>query len=191
MVRKGRQSRDFVAQTALGWMYAEGHGVTQDLAHAVALFQRVQIKGTPSDSTFWTMYLKGQGLPQDFVQASNCFGKAADQGDARAQTALGWMYADGQEGMPQHSAQAGHWFGKAAEQGDAYAQANLSWLYANGQGVVQDDTLALMWSTLAFAHAEDDATRKLAASIRDAVAAEMTPDQVAEAKRMAGDRFRK
>ena len=74
---------------------------------------------------------------------------------------------------------------------NAYAQANLSWLYANGQGVAQDDTQALMWSTLALAHAEDDATRELAASIRDAVAAKMTPDQVAEAKRMAGDRFPK
>ena len=125
------------------------------------------------------------------MQAFNYFGKAADQGDARAQTALGWMYADGQEGTPQDFAQAGHWFGKAAEQGNAYAQANLSWLYANGQGVAQDDTKALMWSTLALAHAEDDATRELAASIRDAVAAKMTPDQVAEAKRMAGERFPK
>ena len=94
-------------------------------------------------------------------------------------------------GPPQDFAQAGLWFGKAADQGNAYAQANLSWLYANGQGVAQDDTQALMWSTLALARAEDDATRKLAASIRDAVAAKMTPDQVAEAKRMAGERFPK
>jgi len=99
------------------------------------------------------------------------------------------MYADGQEGMPQDFALAGHWFGNAADQGDAYAQANLSWLYANGRGVGQDDTQALMWSTLALARAEDDATRELAASIRDALVAKMTPDQIAEVQRMARERF--
>ena len=87
--------------------------------------------------------------------------------------------------MAQDFALASHWFSKAADQGNAYAQANLSWLYANGQGVAQDDTHALMWSTLALAHAEDDATRELALKVRDGVTAKMTPDQIAAAQRMA------
>ena len=84
-----------------------------------------------------------------------------------------------------------HWFSKAAEQGNAYAQANLGWLYANGLGVQQDDTQALMWSTLAVAGAEDDATRELAVKVRDALAAKMTPAQIAEAQRLARQRFPK
>jgi len=171
-------------------MYAEGHGVAQNLAQAVALFRKAADQGNAqAQYNLGAMYAKGQGLPQDFVQAFNWFGKAADHGNALAQTALGLMYADGQEGMPQDFALAGHWFGKAADQGNAYAQANLSWLYTNGQGVGQDDTQALMWSTLALARAEDDATRELAASIHDALAAKMTPDQIAEAQRMARERF--
>ena len=112
------------------------------------------------------------------------FRKGADQGNAQAQYNLGAMYAKGQ-GVPQDFVQAFDWFGKAADQGNAGAQATLGWMYANGQGVAQDDTQALMWSILALARAEDDATRDLAANIRDALAAKMTPDQIAEAQRMA------
>jgi uncharacterized protein len=100
------------------------------------------------------------------------------------------MYAGGQ-GVAQDFAQAASWLGKAADQGDAYAQTSLSALYANGQGVPPDYTQALMWSTLAFASARDDATRELAANIRDALSAKMTPDQIAEGERMARERFPK
>ena len=100
------------------------------------------------------------------------------------------MYASAQ-GAPQDLAQAANWFGKAADHGNALAQVNLGSMYANGQGVPQDYTQALMWSTLALARAEDDATRELAANLRNAVAAKMTPSQIAEAQRMADERFRK
>ena len=87
--------------------------------------------------------------------------------------------------------EAAKWLLKAADQGDVYAQANLGWLYASGQGVAQDDTQALMWSTLAVAGAEDDATRELAVKVRDRSAAKMTPAQIAEAQRLARQRFPK
>jgi plasmid maintenance system antidote protein VapI len=53
------------------------------------------------------------------------------------------------------------------------------------------DTQALMWSSLAVAGAEDDATRQLAVTVRDALAAKMTPAQIAEAQRLARQRFPK
>ena len=87
--------------------------------------------------------------------------------------------------------EAAKWLRQAADQGNAVAQANLGWLYANGQGVAQDDTQALMWSTLAVAGAEDDATRELAVKVRDTSAAKMTPAQIAEAQRLARQRFPK
>jgi uncharacterized protein len=101
------------------------------------------------------------------------------------------MYADGQEGKPQDFVQAVNWFSKAAEQGNPYAQANLSWLYANGQGVEQNDTKALIWSMLAAARGEDDATRELALKVRDSLTARMTPPQIAEAQRIAHEGFPK
>jgi hypothetical protein len=70
--------------------------------------------------------------------------KAAEQGDAKAQTALGLMYAKGQ-GVTKDDAQAVTWFRKAAEQGDAEAQFNLGLMYAKGRGVTKDDAQAVTW----------------------------------------------
>jgi uncharacterized protein len=46
------------------------------------------------------MYARGQGVPQDFAQAFDWFGKAADHGNADAQVSLGELYAEGY-GVPQ------------------------------------------------------------------------------------------
>jgi hypothetical protein len=51
--------------------------------------------------------------------------KAAEQGDAGAQKALGEMYLKGL-GFPKNSREAVKWYRKAALQGDAKAQANGS-----------------------------------------------------------------
>ena len=51
---------------------------------------------------------------QDYHQAKEWFEKAAAQGDAYAQFALGDMYADG-VGVQQDRHQAKEWFGKACD----------------------------------------------------------------------------
>jgi TPR repeat protein len=67
-----------------------------------------------------------------------------------------------------------------AERGDAEAQYNLGFMYAVGQGVRQDFVRAYMWLDLAAAQGYPDAI-----SYRDRVAANMTSDQLAEARRLA------
>lgn len=62
----------------------------------------------------------------------------AAKGNAVAQNALGFMYANGQ-GVPQDYKKAMEWYRKAAEQGFASAQSNLGVMYAEGRGVGQDD----------------------------------------------------
>jgi uncharacterized protein len=42
------------------------------------------------------MYDRGKGVPQNYGEAAKWFRLASDQGDALAQTALGFMYANGQ-----------------------------------------------------------------------------------------------
>ena len=74
--------------------------------------------------------------------------KKAEQGDADAQSNLGFMYAKGQ-GVPQNNKKAAYWFTKAAEQGDASAQYNLGVMYDNGQGVHHDYKQAVYWWTMA------------------------------------------
>jgi hypothetical protein len=90
------------------------------------------------------MYDNGQGVPQDYAEATRWFHKAADQGLAGAQNSLGLMYEKG-EGVSQDYAEAAKWYRKAAEQGLAQAQVNLAFVYTNGQGVPQDYAEAMRW----------------------------------------------
>ena len=69
--------------------------------------------------------------------------------------------------MPQDDAEAVKWFRLAADQGRADAQFNLG-----------------MWLNLAASRASG-ATAKWSAEERDTVAGKMTPQQIAEAQRLA------
>ncbi len=71
-------------------------------------------------------------------------------------------------------------FTLAAAQGDAYAQYNLALMYDNGHGVTQDHHLARMWRNVAAASRDTDRIKS-----RDSIAAEMTPQQLAEAQKIA------
>jgi TPR repeat protein len=70
--------------------------------------------------------------------------KAAEQGDAVAQSVLGSCYASG-AGVEQDHAEAAKWWRKAAEQGDVGAQYSLGVCYAKGNGVAKDQPEAVRW----------------------------------------------
>jgi uncharacterized protein len=125
----------------------------------------------------------GQAAHQkgDFTTAFQILRPLAEQGDARAQCALGLMYLLGQ-GVPQDYAQAVAWYRKAAEQGFADGQLFLGGVYENGLGVPQDYVRAHMWFNLAGASGNPDGVKA-----RDFVAAKMTPAQIAEAQRLASE----
>jgi len=107
----------------------------------------------------------------------------AGQGNAEAQYFLGVMYAHGR-GVPQDFTTARGWYEKAAAQGDALAQYNLGALYFYGQGVPQNNVKTYMlWSLAAVRFV--GGLQKQAAEYRDKVASRMTPDQIAEAQRLA------
>ncbi len=103
----------------------------------------------------------------------------AEQGDARAQYNLAFMYYGGYS-VPQDYAEAVKWYRKAADQGDAGAQFNLALKYEDGRGVTQDYVQAHMWYNLAEAQGRTAAARN-----RGRVAKLMTPAQIAEAQRLA------
>ncbi len=58
------------------------------------------------------MYDNGLGVPQDYARAVKWFRKAAEQGQALAQSNLGFMYYEGR-GVPQDYAQAHMWYNLA------------------------------------------------------------------------------
>ncbi len=120
----------------------------------------------------------------DYATALQEFKPLAEQGHAKAQAALGLMYASGL-GVPQDYADAAKWYRKAADQGFATAMISLGFMYAEGQGVPQDYVQAHMWFNLAASRLPPGKDGDLAVENRDIIAARMTPAQIAEAQRLA------
>src|SRR5215471_1031560 len=125
------------------------------------------------------LYYEGKGVPQNYRLAKQWFAEAAKQGHAGAQVHLGTLYLHG-EGAPQSDQMALFWFSQAAEQKEALAFAKLGSMNEKGQGILQDYIQAHMWYNLSAEHGE---TRS--AELRDALAKQMTPAQIAEAQRLA------
>ena len=98
---------------------------------------------------------------------------------AYARTQLGKLYKEGL-GVPQNVAEAVRLWKLASAQGNENAQINLAFMYANGSGVKQNFVLAYMWNELAVQRDEPKSLTN-----RDAYAAYMTPQQIAEAQKLA------
>ncbi len=133
------------------------------------------------------MYAGGQGVLSDYVEALKWYLLAAESGVAQAQTIVGNMYLQGSGVFP-NDAEAVKWFRRAADQGDAEAQNNLGVMYANGKGVPQDYVQALMWFSLGALQSpgsDQSKARSDAVKNRDRAASQMTPEQIAEARKLA------
>jgi TPR repeat protein len=89
------------------------------------------------------------------------------------------MYRKG-KGVTQDYVTAVKWYRKAADQGNASAQFNLGNMYRKGRGVTQDYVQAHMWYNLAVAGGLREPGK-----IRDLLSKQMTPEEIAEAQRMA------
>ena len=112
--------------------------------------------------------------------AAKWFQIAADQGHAEAQYNLGLAYHNG-IGVPRDYGQALRWYRLAASRGHGMAQFNIGLMHAKGEGVPPDLVVAYVWFNLSAAQggiAGGQANRDMVASL-------MTPDQLAEAQRLA------
>ena len=103
----------------------------------------------------------------------------AEQGDAKAQVLLGFMYGFGQ-GVNQDYKGGFRWFKLAAEQGNSGAHSALGGMYVVGYGVMQDAIKAHMWLNIAALQGEEDA-----GNLRDEVAKDMTPADISKAQDLA------
>jgi TPR repeat protein len=108
----------------------------------------------------------------------------AAAGDPEAQFSLGKNYEAGRSGLKKDYAEAASWYRKSADQGNIYAQASLGILYHSGKGLPHDDVQAEMWLTISADHAPVN-DRDTIVEMRDSVAAHLTPQQIAEARRLA------
>ena len=108
-------------------------------------------------------YFYGQnGAPQDYIEAAKWFLKAAEQGNADAQTFLGYSYENGL-GVTKDFIEAVKWYRKAAEQGYSVAQYKLGNSYYFGSGVAKDNAEAFKWFRKAAEQGYSDAQSNLGA----------------------------
>lgn len=175
------------AQYNLGLFYDKGWGIARNYAEAALWYRKAADQGdADAQYNLATMYDDGQGVSQDYAEALRWYRRAAGQGKAAAQTNLANMYAAGR-GVPEDFVEALHWYGKAAHQADAVAVYNLGVAYALGQGVPKDCVQAHKWYNLAAVRFQDSDKERSARAVenRDAVSAQMSATQIAEAEKLA------
>lgn len=120
----------------------------------------------------------------DFATAHREF-LADARTNARAQFSLGLMYLRGL-GVAPDPGTGMRWLRKAAGRGDGDARLVLGELHARPDPAFRDYVKSYMWLTLALARVRGP-KRGMALDLRARVAAKMTPDQVAQAKKLAED----
>lgn len=110
--------------------------------------------GEPYDSAYAAMR---QG---DDPKAVKLLMPAAQQGSARAQALLGFIY-DSRAGGLHNESLAFKWISRAAKSGDAHSQMTLGEMYEDGRGVAKDEAKALQWYQRAAKAGDKDAQRVL------------------------------
>lgn len=185
-LRQRAESGDASAQFDLGVKYHEGLDVPQDYAEAMRWFRMAADQGNP-DAQFnlGVMYEKGRGVPPNYEDAMRWYQKAADQEYAPAEYNLGVMF-DKSRGVPLDFTEAMRWYQKAANQSYAPAQYNLGLLYFYGQGTVQNLVQAHAWISRSAAAASGEDQKKFS-KMREEVASQMTPAQLADAAKLEQD----
>lgn len=120
--------------------------------------------------------------------------KAAEEGSVDAQINLGDEYVEGLN-VSQNMDEAIRWYRNAAEQGSRDAQLELINIYDLGIGGVRKDYVQeYMWLEILANSASKDQIRKTTLIVkmrtslnREEIGKKMTPDQIAEAQRLASE----
>ena len=130
----------------LGDAYAEGHGVTENPATALALYQRAVSAGDAVAAVrLGAMYERGAGVPQSPRQAFDWYVKVADREAEAAFKVASGMLANPDAPVPAGAGDPIERLRFAAEQGHRGAQRLLGGLYMEGVKVGKDAALAAKW----------------------------------------------
>ena len=156
--KKSAEQGNFTAQNNLAVMYEYGTGVLKNYKQSINWYLKA-IKGDyeKAQENLNDLLLKMNGgsepLYNEVVKEYNksLYRKVFPQflwlaldGNFKAQTYLGVMYAKGQW-IEKNYKQSVWWYQKAAEQDYAVAQYNLAVKYDTGKGVPQDYKQAVKW----------------------------------------------
>lgn len=131
------------------------------------------------------LFIVGDGVPQNYLEAVKWLRKAADEGDATAQFLLANLYVEG-KGVPKAASEAVRWYRKAAEQGDDGAQLALGVCYVNGDGIGRDLAQGFAWLSVSDTNGNEKAREFLGLLEKG-----MTPEQVTEGTKIARALFKR
>jgi TPR repeat protein len=198
------------AQAMLGVLYNSGQGVPRSQAEAIKWWRRAADQGDP-DARFnlGMAYWKGDGVTQDFDKANALFRSMAPAGSAYARSVLGTRARPGPaapqsapapqstrleqprvSATPQVDPYSPNGFRQylaAAQKGDPKAQSQVGYMYAVGLGVAQNFVEAHKWTNIAAALLPPGRIRESSIGNRNAAAAQMSPQQILRAQRLARD----
>jgi TPR repeat protein len=118
----------------------------RDIANAEretqAVIARAEIGDVRAQVRLSMMYLSGNSVRRDPVQAASWMRNAAENADPEAMFRLGVMYLRGW-GVPQDPASGSRWLLRSADKGYPDAVRQVAALYASGEGAL-DSSLALL-----------------------------------------------
>jgi TPR repeat protein len=165
----------------MGVMAKRGEGTTKDVTQAIAWWRQAAEAGyAPAMGILASTYAAGADVDKDMVEAVHWARAGAMKQEMVSQSILGRAYMLGEGGLARDFGQFLHWTRLAARQGERNAQAVLGRIYLNGLGVPQDYVQAHFWFNLAAARGHAASAKQ-----REEVAKKMTPQQLAEAQRLA------
>jgi len=134
----------------LGWMYGYVDDSPRNEEKALGLFQKAAKMGQP-DSMYelYLAYKNSRGVAIEPQMASNWLVKAAEAGDAMAQSVLGGRFAEPPFDIDPHGRQAKNmpeavrWYRRSADQGCSRGQYYLGLCYLEADGVEKDEERGL------------------------------------------------
>jgi len=181
--RRAAEAGYALAQNDLAGCFMNGEGVPRDVAQGALWYRKAAEQGLAvAEVNIGRAYRWGRGVDRDYSEALRWFRKAAEQGSGSAEVEIGELYEAGL-GVARDLDAAEQHYGAAADRIRSIAFVKLAQLAEGGVGRPRNVVEAYKWYTLFLPFAGDDESTYRAR--RDALASEMSRDQIDEALRRA------
>jgi TPR repeat protein len=131
----------------LALVYAQGlAGTPRNDSRAVELFEKAAAAGhVRAQINLGILYLRGQGIPADLIQARAWLEKAAAGGDPQALYTLGRALSESAGQAVADPVRAADLYRRAAEKGHALAGLRYGLALSEGNGIKRDPVAAQRW----------------------------------------------
>ena len=138
-------SPSIYTNSAMGYMFQNGFGVTKNEKLALTWYERAASKGDlDSQIRVAEIYFNGIGIKEDKQQAFNWYLEAAKQGHLDSQIIIAEMYFNG-IGVKEDKQQAFNWYLKAGDDGYFKTKYMIGRMYQDGIGTKKNANQAFIW----------------------------------------------